>query len=505
MATRDDGASEQAQGAKAGRIIAGPILHFRGVGRGDGPERWRLSALVVVEGAGAPPHLVLGGGGPPVPPRHVFVWRDRHIWRYAFEIVRSDQERRVSYGFAGAAPAWAVVVPGYGGRFRVAYAASNGHHDTYEVSRLPGGTDGRWGEVLRQHRDRPYHLLIQGGDQIHADNLWRDCSALGDWWATPVRRRHDLPFTRQMADQAMDYYFRAYVDTFSQPAYAAAMAAIPSVMMWDDHDIFDGWGSRPAGEHECQVYRGLFAVARRQFSLFQLGAALRDPLESLWGSGHGTFSQGFRVGDVGVLALDLRSERTRTEVLGAATWRELPGWLARFHGCKQLLVASAVPLAFVGLDWLAGAVRRLPGTDHLQDDLHDQWRSAGHDQEWLKLLRTLADFGLRHRCRVTVLSGEVHLGAAARIRAGGVDMWQLISSGVVHQPLGAAATAALSCLVRSPERVADDVALEFPVFGETGKRFIRARNFLSLDFDRHNRLNVRWLSEGDPAHYALTI
>ena len=486
--------------------VVGPILYFRGEGgRGEGSDRWRLSALFVLEGTAEPDDMVVEGVTLPVPPRHVFVWRGRHVWRFVFAVPRTAHDRRITYGFPDRGTTWTVTIPGQSTRLRLAYTSSNGIADEYGVSSLPHGPGGMWKQVLKLHGENPYHVLIQGGDQIYADNLWADSTALVQWWMLPESTRYSQPFTRIMADQAMDYYFNAYCTALAKPEYAQAMASIPSVMMWDDHDIFDGWGSRPEAEHMSQVYRGLFAVARRQFSLFQLGAAIRDPLECVWGAGVGSFTQGFRIGDIGILVLDLRSERSRTQVLSEATWKELPGWLARFQGCKHVLLSSSVPLAFVGMGWLEKAVNALRPGSNVDDDLRDQWRSPAHQEEWLRLLKLLSDFSLRHRCRLTVLSGEVHLGAAAMIKGGGVDIWQLISSGVVHPPLNALATAALRQLVRSPERVSDDYTIEMPRFAETQKRFIRARTFLSLGFDRQNHLIARWYSEGDPDHYNLVI
>lgn len=491
--------------------VVGPIVYFRGVGslgeegRGEGTDRWRLSVLFVFDGVTEPDDLVVDGVSLPVPPRHVFVWRDKHIWRFVFQVPRTQHDRQVTYGFPERGTTWTLTIPGQTTRLRLAYTSANGIHDEYGVAQLKNRDDGMWKPLLKLHAENPYHLMIQGGDQIHADNLWKDCTALAQWWTQPEASRYTQPFNRQMADQAMDYFFNAYCATMARPEYAKAMASIPSIMMWDDHDIFDGWGSRPEAEHQSQVYRGLFAVARRQFSLFQLGAAIRDPLECVWGAGIGTFTQGFRVGDIGMLALDLRSERTRTEVLGEATWKELPGWLGRFNGCKHLILSSSVPLAFVGMGWIEKTINALRGGGHSEDDLRDQWRSPGHHEEWLKLVRLLADFSLRHRCRVTILSGEMHLGAAALIRGGGVEMWQLISSGVVHPALNTVSAWALRQMVRSPERVADDITLEFPRYAETHERFIRARNFLSLGFDRQNHLIARWYSEGDPDHYNMVI
>ncbi len=490
----------------APRPVVGPILYFRGEGpRGDVPAPWRLSVLFVFEGNAEPDELTVEGLTQAVPPRHVFVWRGRHIWRFVFAVSRTSHDRRISYGFPERGLNWTLTIPGQSTRLRLAYTASNGTADEYGPSTQPLGAGGMWQKLLKLHAENPYHILIQGGDQVCADNLWASCTALTQWWMLPESTRFAQPFSRVMADQAMDYYFNSYCATLAKPGYAQAMASIPSVMMWDDHDIFDGWGSRPEIEHQSQVYRGLFAVARRQFSLFQLGAAIRDPLECVWGSGHGTFTQGLRIGDIGILVLDLRSERTRTQVLSEATWKELPGWLARFQGCKHVLLSSSMPLAFPGMGWMEKIVGALRPGSQMEDDLRDQWRSPAHQAEWLRLLKLLSDFSLRHRCRLSVLSGKRALGGSAIIQGGGVEIWQLLSSAMVQPPSGPVATAALRALARSPERVSDDYVIELPRFAETKQRFFRSRAFLSLGFDRQNHLIVRWYSEGDPDHYNLVI
>ena len=47
-------------------------------------------------------------------------------------------------------------------------------------------------------------------------------------------------------------------------------------MMWDDHDVFDGWGSWPPARQNCPVFRGVAAAARDAFALFQLAAQPDD-------------------------------------------------------------------------------------------------------------------------------------------------------------------------------------------------------------------------------------
>ena len=40
-------------------------------------------------------------------------------------------------------------------------------------------------------------------------------------------------------------------------------------MTWDDHDIFDGWGSYPDTLQNCPVFQGCYQAALRFYLLFQ--------------------------------------------------------------------------------------------------------------------------------------------------------------------------------------------------------------------------------------------
>ena len=40
---------------------------------------------------------------------------------------------------------------------------------------------------------------------------------------------------------------------------------------WDDHDIFDGWGSYPPELNTCHVFNAVFREAQRMYLLFQQG------------------------------------------------------------------------------------------------------------------------------------------------------------------------------------------------------------------------------------------
>ncbi len=474
------------------RPVVGPILFFRGT-QGD---RWRLSALFVLDGSAEPFDLQVDAVSMPVPPRHLAGWRSLHVWRFDFAVTRGERDTPVRYGF-GTGDGWQTMVPGRNMRPRIAFVSGGGAGHLAGARRARGGAHERWVDLLRWHDTQSLHLLIHGGDQIYADDLWDRVPALEPFLAQPVPQRFIMRFNRAMADQLMDFYFRLYCQTWAQPESARVLARIPSIMIWDDHDIFDGWGSHSDVAQASHVSRGIFQVARRHFSLFQLGAALREPPETVWGAVNDTFAQGFVLGDLGILVPDLRSERTQKQIFGPATWEALPRWVWQFNGCKQLLVVSSVPLAFLNVAWLEIGLRLWPRRTALEDDCRDQWRSPRHVQEWLRLVGVLGDFALRSRCRVTVLSGDIHLGGRGVVRGGGGELSQLISSSIVHPPPSRPATWLAERLARSPETVGDDNStvelLEFP---ELGRRFLRARNWLDLNFDRQSRLVARWHAAG---------
>lgn len=481
-------------------IILGPILYFRG----EQGDRWWLSALFMLEGDVEPHDLRVDGVTLTVPPRHLSLWRGRHIWRFDFAVPRGVRDTEVTYGFANG-ESWTVTIPGRRALPRIAYVACNGAEDEAKFAKHGEPRYALWEQLGRRHEGDRYHLLLQGGDQLYADGVWRAPPLLSQWKKTSASNGYAGNFTAAMAEEAMDFYCDAYMKLLSQPEVARVISRIPSVMMWDDHDIFDGWGSHTEAEMHSQVWRGVYMAARRHFSLFQMGADPDSQPECVWGAPHGTFTQGMRFGDVGIFVPDLRSERTPTRVMSEKTWAMLPEWLDHFAECRHLLVMSSVPLLFPNTAGLERMVGLIPGRIGIEDDLRDQWRSHAHTEEWQRLIQLLCNFSRRSGCRVTALSGEIHVGARGVLRGEGIEMWQLISSGIVHPPHTAAMACGLEWLGSKSDQPLPGFRFEMPPFRESGKRIIRQRNWLSLIFDGKGQLQARWSAEGEPAQYLQVI
>ncbi|HET7413810.1 MAG TPA: alkaline phosphatase D family protein, partial [Pararhizobium sp.] len=275
----------------------GPVLYFRGVG----DHRWRLSALLTTAGD-TPPLLVADELR--VEPHRLAERCGQALWRYDFSLPFGDGGTDQHYAIGD--ENWRVRVPAADGALRLAFTACNGSEqgNTWKSNEKRNAC---WLELADEHARNPFHLLLQGGDQLYADTVWHEVPALVEWRKEPWRKRRHMGFSPEMAEATGDYYFRRYCWLWAQPETASILAQVPSLMMWDDHDIFDGWGSYATGWEQCDVFQGIYAAAREHFSLFQL-AAKPDDLPDGFSDPHGgQFGWAYRIGDIGILAPDLRS------------------------------------------------------------------------------------------------------------------------------------------------------------------------------------------------------
>lgn len=62
-------------------------------------------------------------------------------------------------------------------------------------------------------------------------------------------------WTPELEEQSTNFYLNNYIDCYMEDHVATAMSSIPNVMMWDDHDIFDGFGSYDEELQTCQVFK----------------------------------------------------------------------------------------------------------------------------------------------------------------------------------------------------------------------------------------------------------
>jgi hypothetical protein len=337
-----------------------------------------------------------------------------------------------------------------------------------------------WQRLAQQHAAKPLHLLLQGGDQLYADEMLDVHPALRAWADGSAADLVDESALSTVGNLLRSFLLTRYVDLLEQPEPAWLLARVPSLCMWDDHDICDGWGSLPNERLDSDIGRAVFQAAREFFLLFQLGCRADDLPSICLDPTGATLSWQARLPGVLLIAPDLRSERRPRRVLGPAGWAAVEGSL-RAASDNRVFVLSSVPALGPHLSWVEAVLHLVPGAQKYEDDLRDQWQSRAHRDEWRRFLRTLLDVHERGRSPVTVLSGEIHLATRATMAAGNGPLHQLTASGIAHPPPPQLYRRALGALARLGEApLPAHPILLHPLPGRRSI-FTTQRNYLMLE------------------------
>ncbi len=480
----------------------GPILTLRSTTA----NTWAVSALVVVDSA--PPVLNFSYGDTKRAAPEPVTLLEHNGWvvlRYVMNVTQEARALTVSYGLTKIGN-WKFVVPAKDAAPHVLFASCNGFSDPKYMKQVKQ-RNFLWSDVARRHRRKPFHLMVLGGDQVYADAIWheKEVPLLHKWVEKGWGARVNARFTGPMKKAVEEFYFRLYCNRWRQKEPARMFETIPSIMMWDDHEIFDGWGSYPDDMQNSSVYQGIYKIARRHFMAFQLHEG-PNPSGKPFLAWPENFSSFLRAGPIGILVLDLRSERNIKTVMGAKSWASIETLLDSkdAKGLKHLLVVSSIPVVHTDFSILETIFDLIPCQQELEDDLRDRWHSKPHKIERLKMIKLLLDFGKKQRTRVTFLSGDVHLAAVGAIenrRYGSTGdnadvINQLTSSAIVHPPPPSPIVWLLNLLGTSDEDVDRDIRARMLYFRGTRYSFVGRRNWLELTYDRNaGSVLAEWRTE----------
>jgi len=270
-------------------------------------------------------------------------------------------------------------------------------------------------------------LLLHVGDQVYGDNAFHEAQAILSDLHVPAAARDDC---------VRELYRRLYRLTWNDPATQAVLANVPNLMIWDDHEIRDDWGSLEADKDPDSLEHKIGTLARQVFQEYQ---------RQLWydGTGSNGAETGLechfhRWGPVGVICLDQRGGRSFTvdptrPYLGAAQWKALEELLApdgTFSAVRALIVVTPIPLVY-----LSPTLVKLG--NHFMDDLMDHWCYGPHRKEQIELIRLLRYWKERGagEKEVLVVGGDVHIGGQADIKhRGKIILKQLITSTITNTP-----------------------------------------------------------------------
>lgn len=254
------------------KILCGPLLNYKGM-RNAGAKAavWRGSVLIVTQLGHREPELKLQYKGPwnrdreasgnqtitpsPTASSHSFrrtinglkLYEDstKTFWRFAIDLPLQAQEACWDYSLANthiystarpqSLPTYTFIVPSMSQSMRMMFHSCNGFSVGTDEEAWSGPA--LWNDVLRRHKQAPFHVMIGGGDQIYNDAV-RVKGPLKAWTdiGNPVRRR-EYPFDKALMAACDSFYFENYANWYSTEPFAKANSQIPQVNIWDDHGM----------------------------------------------------------------------------------------------------------------------------------------------------------------------------------------------------------------------------------------------------------------------------
>ncbi len=382
--------------------------------------------------------------------------------RYFYEIVGDDGERRPNAMVCASPPSFRTLPDQpqtqERGGLRFAFLSCNG------LQARPSGkaATAMWRRLIATALlDPRVRFAILGGDQVYADSV-------RDTWLATYSRSEALSVDEEEAlrRDLTERYGGIYLAWWRRPAIRTLMAHLPCVMTWDDHEIYDGWGSH--GDEELPAQRAFFAAAAAAFDSHQM---VHNPPGSGLDRGQGHRAFRFRVGEVGFLVLDLRSCRrahapTTSALLGEAQWGYVAETLAQFErqGVRQLVVVTSVPPVFTDR-WICDTPRFLVGDNH--DDLMDQWGSPANRNDQLRLFGRLFAFRRETGANVLILGGDIHVATVGAIHSRAPEhlrpgesvatIHQGVSSAIAYKPVRGAVGALVAAHAKGDHAITEAI------------------------------------------------
>ncbi|CAF0963286.1 unnamed protein product [Rotaria sp. Silwood1] len=353
----------------------------------------------------------------------------------------------------------------YNQKWRGGFFSCNGFDATVtESAKSKLKFENVWDHLNSIHAETPLHLLIWGGDQTYIDFIFEDIPFLKHWIDMEWITKWSCDFQDDLREQVEQYHFNTYVENWERPEVKNALASIPSIMMWDDHDIFDGAGSYPPLLHDSPMMTGLFRTAQKMRLLFQHHTTIEKARN------HGLFGyQGYsfltHCGPyLAIIGADGRTERDVETVQDEKSWDMIFEKLENnIINISHLIILFPVPFSFIRFKLaetifehiknLPNRCRNIPvvkntnsifGLPELYDDLLDEWTHEAHINERNRALQRFQDISQRKKVRITFFSGDVHCCGISRFKTHGKNdiapihdnklMYQIISSAIVNLP-----------------------------------------------------------------------
>ncbi len=335
-------------------------------------------------------------------------------------------------------------------------------HDPFSV---PGHSEGLWPQFYDLLIQRRADFAIGGGDQVYVDtNQPEDMPDIWKWLRenkTELVRRFSTNGkldTDVVTRHLLDIYHQYYRFYWAFPNLLKTYKALPQYMIWDDHEILDGWGSLKRSERAARLNRllqdddpkinrqlvdCLFRAAITAYRNYQHShnpttpADPTDPDNAIW-------DYHMHFGAFSFYAFDMRGhhdiENPPNRILGPAQLQRFLAWMdaKETKMAKAVFILSPVPI----VHWNESFVNTAD-IGSAKDDFRDEWGHQTNHAERNRILDKILKRSHERRQAVVVLSGDVHSASAFRIakpdELPDARVYNVTASGISRKPAPAIA------------------------------------------------------------------
>ncbi len=286
------------------------------------------------------------------------------------------------------------------------------------------------------------NFIVAGGDQVYSDGT----PEISIWnWLKRCKEEMTVLSSEQRQEIMTSWYRDIYRGYWGPVALRKVFRRFPTYMMWDDHEIMDGWGSYTDSElsneldsmwewenegENLALAHDMFDTAKRVYGEYQHS---HNPPTA-----PDQWDYAFNWGPCAFFALDMRGHRKfgrkDNAILGNAQMARFQKWIKSeaVINAQALFIVSPVPVVHAAEFIVNHMDLNILG---LADDLRDEW---DHDSNWDerdKILDAAFEFSQNEGKTVAFLSGDVHIGAAFKLSRKGQNrakVYQLTSSAITY-------------------------------------------------------------------------
>lgn len=234
--------------------------------------------------------------------------------------------------------------------------------DAWEKVNGSAKTWNMWTKVLDRVQNDDIELCVLGGDQVYMDETFERFMKSYNTLDKNVRLR---------------MIKKVYHQFWSHSSYQQTLAQVSSVLMWDDHDLNDGFGSRSDSFKEDNELNEHWAAYKADLSkAFFAFQAVRN-------TGQNNLSDNYSfkldTSNYSIVAFDLRSERNsrKKEMLSATSKQKVEMLFTEKD--SPLLLLSPVTVTRIN-----GNIEAIIG--QLANAAWGSWRWLGHGANFKKVL-----------------------------------------------------------------------------------------------------------------------